>query len=263
MRAQKQSRTLSGESDEGWSDNTHLPTALVLMLIRTTSPSPAASISAVPASPVIRVAHTNDASPWAAIVPAWVGAVATVGLLIGAIVTAIFAIKAFHKQSKEVDLLQRQLADQQMFNRKQSGVLDLQAEELKASLDARNQAAAQWRWEYASTIVAWLDEPESSGAGWLVVGHVQNTGERPIRDVSVWWCAAGSPIRDREELTACFLPHAQKDFDCRVEGAAISSGLEAIVQFRTVGDDWWSAGTDGRLASGLQPGRKGLQATEE
>jgi hypothetical protein len=38
----------------------------------------------------------------------WTGASASVGLFIGAIVTAVYAIKAFRKQSEEVRLLQQQ-----------------------------------------------------------------------------------------------------------------------------------------------------------
>jgi len=236
--------------------------SLGLLLIHAISPSPAASTSPSPHNPVPYVAHTNETSPWSVIVPTWVGAVATVGLLVGAIVTAIFAIKAFRKQAKEVDLLQQQLTDQQTFNRKQSGVLDLQARELQASLDARNQAAMQWRWEYASAIVAWQEEPESAGAGWLVVAHLQNTGERPVRDLSVRWYVAGSPIRDRQQLVACFMPHSQEHFDCHVDGAAIHSGLKAIVRFRTVGDDWWSAGTDGGLVRADAPEATGALGAE-
>ena len=108
------------------------------------------------------------------------------------------------------------------------------------------------RQQYASTVVAWLDEPQRSGMGWLVVAHVINTGERPVREVSARWYAGGKAIRSREELTACLMPHDRKNFDCRVDGATIRADLEAIVQFRTVGDDWWSAGTDGGLVGGLE-----------
>ncbi len=101
-------------------------------------------------------------------------------------------------------------------------------------------------YQYASTIVAWQDEPESSGRGWLVVAHVQNTGNRPVRDVSARWYADGEPIRDRERLTGFLLLGGQKNFDCRVDGASVMAGVKAIVQFRTVGNDWWSAGTDRR-----------------
>jgi hypothetical protein len=41
-------------------------------------------------------------------IPTWIGAIATVGLLVGAIVTARYAIKAFREQSKEVAILAEQ-----------------------------------------------------------------------------------------------------------------------------------------------------------
>jgi hypothetical protein len=37
-----------------------------------------------------------------------------------------------------------------------------------------------------------------------------------------------------------------------VDGATIQADLKAIVQFRTVDDDWWSAGTDGGLVGGTE-----------
>lgn len=175
------------------------------------------------------------------IVPTWISAVATLGLLIGAGLTVYFASKAFNTQS-------HQLRDQQDVNERQTVVLDLQAKELQASLTARQEATTQLRREHASMVAAWLEEPRAAELGWLVVGHVQNTGERPVRDVSACWYVNGSPILERVQLAACLLARAQKDFDCRVNREAISGGkLKAVVRFRTVGDDWWSAGTDGQL----------------
>jgi NADH:ubiquinone oxidoreductase subunit 5 (subunit L)/multisubunit Na+/H+ antiporter MnhA subunit len=51
-------------------------------------------------------------------IPTWITALATIGLLVGAIFTAIYAIKAFGKQSE-------QLKDQKELNAKQTEVLDL------------------------------------------------------------------------------------------------------------------------------------------
>lgn len=47
-------------------------------------------------------------SIWATDVPGWITAIATVGLLVGAIITAIYAAKAFGKQSREVAILAEQ-----------------------------------------------------------------------------------------------------------------------------------------------------------
>jgi hypothetical protein len=174
-------------------------------------------------------------------VPTWISAIATLGLLIGAGLTVYFASKAFNTQAQ-------QLRDQKDVSKRQTVVLDLQAKELQASLAVRQEATTQLLLEHASMVAAWLEEPVTAHPGWRVVGHVQNTGERPVRDVSVCWYANGSAILKRIELGACLLAHVQEDFDCRVDSEAIRNGnLKAVVRFRTIGDDWWDAGTDGRL----------------
>jgi hypothetical protein len=112
--------------------------------------------------------------------PTWITAVATVILGAGAIVTAIFAILAFRKQSLEVRLLQQgaagqqalieqqaeairlqanqidlqrqQFSDQQDISRQQAGVLELQAAELQASLEERKRDAKERRRTQASQV---------------------------------------------------------------------------------------------------------------
>ena len=69
-------------------------------------------------------------------IPTWITGIATTGLLIGAIITARYAIKAFGKQSE-------QLEDQRKINAKQTTVLALQAKELGESLEERKREAEQ------------------------------------------------------------------------------------------------------------------------
>lgn len=83
-------------------------------------------------------------SIWAIDVPAWITAIATFGLLVGAAFTAIYAIRAFRKQSQEVadqatmlQVQQYQLEEQRKINAEQTGVLKLQADELRESLAER------------------------------------------------------------------------------------------------------------------------------
>jgi hypothetical protein len=66
-------------------------------------------------------------------IPAWIGAIATIGLLIGAIYTARYAIKAFGTQSE-------QLEEQRKINTEQTAVLKLRAKELRESIDERRRA---------------------------------------------------------------------------------------------------------------------------
>ena len=73
----------------------------------------------------VKPASAAAGSVWAADVPAWIGAVATVELLIGAIFTAIYAKRAFDGQTEE-------LAGQRRINA-------LQAKDLEASLEERER----------------------------------------------------------------------------------------------------------------------------
>jgi hypothetical protein len=92
-----------------------------------------------------------------------------------------------------------------------------------------------------------------AGVGsWKVVAHVQNTGERPVRDVSAVWRSGGSGIRKQEKLADCLMPHDDRIFECRLDGDDIRRGLEGIVEFRTFGDDRWEAGTNGTLIGGME-----------
>jgi hypothetical protein len=174
-------------------------------------------------------------------IPTWISAIATLGLLIGACLTVYFAARAFRSQS-------RQLNDQMSVNQKQTVVLELQARELEASLAARLEASMLLEREHASMVVAWLGEPQATQLGWLVNGHVLNTGERPVRDISAQWYANGAPIRSRINLSNCLLSHEGAAFDCEVaRDVARDEGLKVVILFRTMADVWWTVGTDGQI----------------
>ena len=60
-------------------------------------------------TPVSHVSKpAGEGSIWATVVPGWITAIATAGLLIGATVTAVYAAKAFGKQAQEVGILLEQ-----------------------------------------------------------------------------------------------------------------------------------------------------------
>lgn len=125
--------------------------------------------------------------------PGWITAIATAGLLIGAIITAGYAIKAFRKQAEEV-------ADQAEMLKIQSGQLEeqrkinaLQAEDLEESLreptrlrriTEREQAdAVLFEWRPASHVLI------TAGGGGLIrvagsVLAVRNASRRRIINVT-------------------------------------------------------------------------------
>src|SRR5258706_15912286 len=73
----------------------------------------------------------------------WTSTIATAGLLILAIITAIFAIKAFGKQADEVKTVKKQAADQRAGNEKLAAAADLHVQDLQASLAERKREAAE------------------------------------------------------------------------------------------------------------------------
>ena len=139
-------------------------------------------------------------SIWATDVPAWITAIATVGLLAGAIVTAVYAIRAFRAQAKEIsdqagllgiqssrlELQERQFEDQRKINQKRDELLDKQIRESEqwAHTFERRQAD---QIDLApipispSREVPGLD-PTVDGRAWSA--DVTNDSPRPIRNVA-------------------------------------------------------------------------------
>jgi membrane protein implicated in regulation of membrane protease activity len=92
-------------------------------------------------------------------IPTWITAIATVGLLAGAVVTAVYVIRAFREQSKAVrdqasmlKVQSRQLTEQQTINEKQIVVLELQAKELEESRKEREREAEQRKMTQAAKV---------------------------------------------------------------------------------------------------------------
>jgi hypothetical protein len=154
-------------------------------------------------------------------VPGWITAVGTALLGIFAILTAVYAIRAFRKQSQEVShqaemlkVQSEQLAEQRKVNAEQIRVLVLQAVELGESLDERKREAEQRRSTQAarvfvsqanavflpedpSEIAEILDEDEDAWTditrteaegGWDVAElTVVNTSDQPAYDSRLRW----------------------------------------------------------------------------
>jgi hypothetical protein len=136
-----------------------------------------------------------------------ISAAATVILAVGAVITAIFAILAFRKQSDEVMMMQEQLRyqreainDQRQANRKHGDVLDLQARELREALNKLESEAPELRRAQAKRVLLWLEagfapdvdfgdiltRKPGSEPRWTVC--VRNTSELPVRNLIFSWC---------------------------------------------------------------------------
>jgi hypothetical protein len=134
--------------------------------------------------------------------PTWV-------LAVGAIVTSIFAIRAFGKQSRELrvleqqardqrvlteqqgtllklqsdqlDIQRQQLDDQRKVNARQAKIAELQAKELRESLDDRQREREMRHRDQAARVFTRAESAGADTARYYV--HVENTSDRPIYDV--------------------------------------------------------------------------------
>ena len=124
-------------------------------------------------------------------------AIATAVLAAFAIVTGIYAVRAFRKQSQEVrdqaSMLQiqsEQLAEQRKVNEEQIRVLALQAAELRESLDERKHEAVERRNAQAAQVRIVLKVvARGREGGPEIEATAVNTSERqqPVYDVKLYW----------------------------------------------------------------------------
>jgi hypothetical protein len=138
-------------------------------------------------------------------IPTWITALATFGLLIGAIITAIYAIRAFREQSKEVadqaamlNVQSEQLAEQRKVNAEQIKVLELQAKELQESLDERERDRAQRRRAQASRVLLWEDRAHERvkaerGLSAAITANASNTSDLPVYGLEFRWHKGTAP----------------------------------------------------------------------
>jgi hypothetical protein len=152
---------------------------------------------------------------------AWVTAIGTAVLAIGAAVTAVFAILAFRQQASEVATLQQQArdqseqlelqrlqhAEQHELSSRQSAVFELQAQELASSLASLEREAARRRRAQADRVHFWGErrylEPQElaerihratgfytlapDNGEWYVFAHVENNSTLAIWGLHLEW----------------------------------------------------------------------------
>lgn len=141
----------------------------------------------------------------AAILQGWVTAISTAVLAIFAIVTAIFAIRAFRKQSQEVrdqasmlEVQSEQLAEQRKVNEKQIEVLGLQGNELRKAAADRLRAAEELKHAQASRVyieteigpdprISQAQRAAGAAAPETVTAHVKNDSDQPIYYAELIW----------------------------------------------------------------------------
>jgi hypothetical protein len=185
-----------------------LPAAAFVMNAATPSPSTTRPRTATPSPahvpPAVHVAHASGGIDWSMVLPTWLGALATVGLLVGAYFTAVYAKKAFGEQSKEVKLVQDQLAEEREFNRRQAGVLDLQARELRESMEERRRESELRHWYQAVRVFPHVETTQGESASYFVI--VKNVSDLPVYALypAMRWRSGSS--EGSQAFPECFQP---------------------------------------------------------
>lgn len=131
-------------------------------------------------------------SIWATDVPGWITAIATAGLLIGAVITARYAIKTFGEQAREVAIL----------------------------VEEHERDVAERRKAQASKVFIWTettDEPLIDGIqrqitpAFAIIAHLKNTSQQPVYDIHIVWRLRNEAWDQPDFIGPVLLPGDQAD----------------------------------------------------
>ena len=181
-------------------------------------------------------------------VPDWVTALGTVGLLAGAVFTAVFAVQAFREQSKEVRLLEDQVSDQRDLALKQVEVLSLQAEEIRASLENRRR-------DQAARVFTWVEVTNHTRGHFRV--HVTNSSDRPVYGLTFLLGYGDDDEADyfsKPEAVKHVMPHETTVFEPDEDEHSILWGTSwepgdvwSAVHFRDASGETWQVNSRGQM----------------
>jgi hypothetical protein len=189
-------------------------------LIRAASPTPSPHPSHSRSVP--HPVHTAGGTPFSILNPTWITALATAGLLIGAIVTAFFAFLAFRKQSAEVTLLKDQ-----------------------AGRDIEQRRRSQ-----AAKVFVWVVEDLASGSGMFV--RIRNASEQPVYDLEFSADGMG-PVRSVPPGGAPCMPGESHSFATAALGDDAAAAPPVQLDFRDAAGLRWRTTSRGELTEVLAP----------
>jgi hypothetical protein len=179
-------------------------------------------------------------------IPTWITAVATLGLLVGAIVTSVYAVRAFGEQT-------RQLGEQREINREQTKVLGLQAAELRASLAERRSAQASMVFIRTGVGVhPRVDQVQRAVNGpdpEMITAYVENSSDRPIYSPELLWDDGSASLAElagrshSERLRAVIMPKGKED----QTKERLPGTTAVMLRFRDAAGNSWLRGPEGDL----------------
>jgi hypothetical protein len=214
-------------------------------------------------------------------------AVATLGLAVFALVTAILAYLAWRKQSREVgdqaEMLRvqaEQLAEDRKVNAEQIRVLGLQAGALEQAAADRECEVLNRRRDQATRVFVknlWADAATNPNpsiypprenidvAVQTVTAHVTNTSLQPVYEVSVTW-PFPTGRKNRPDPLFVLMPGEQRDFshDLPSDWLALDERpmWDIDVAFRDRDQVWWHQSQRQARGTRKPPRKEGLNGQQ-
>ena len=187
-------------------------------------------------------------------------AIATAVLAAFAIVTAIYAIRAFRKQTEEVRTIQEQARDQQELTRHQAELLKIQSGQLELQRRQLDDQLAEKHRAQASRVFIWTetgpdprltDAQIDNGVPWreTVTASIRNTSEQPVYSAELVWDDGSAPLAEvavrshAERLPVILLPGS----DAIITRDAGPDTRAVILRFRDAAGVTWLRGPEGDL----------------
>lgn len=186
-------------------------------------------------------------------IPTWITAIATIGLLAGAIITAVYAIRAFREQRTMLGLQSAQLTEQRKINKRQTKVLRLQTAEIRASLDDRRRAQASMVFIRIETglhpAVGQAQRAVHGPGPQTVTAYIENASDRPIYSAELIW----------DDGATGLVELASRSHSDRLDGVIMPGGNDSLtresepgtravaLRFRDAAGITWLRAPDGEL----------------
>jgi hypothetical protein len=198
-------------------------------------------IGPVLASIIIAEIHRSTICRMSLLAATWTGAAATVILACGAIFTAIYAVRAFRKQSRGVALLEHQADDQRRD-------LDRQAEDRRRAQASRVYVTLERHSGIAAIQARGPGIPESPAQPPFVIATVHNTSEQPVYDVRVHF-VTGDPVAQAgaEDMLGVLAPRKTAETKRPVPGGTRLANFGAVAYYRDAAGARWTLTPDGGL----------------
>jgi len=184
-----------------------------------------------------------------------VTAIATSVLAFFAIVTAVFAVLAFLKQSREVRAIERQVTDQQELTQQQGELLRVQSGQLELQRQQFADQLAERRRAQVSCVFIWIElEVDVITAGRPpredVIAQVRNTSAQPIYDLTVGWHRGTAPWGEPDHfpvLTPGDLARRRRTLPEDLPTTVDRALYGAVARFRDAAAVHWRLRSDGQL----------------